>query len=177
MKIKEKYKKIVVPGMKKKFGYKNELAVPKIMKVVLNTGIGSLKDTAKKETIEKSFIAIAGQKSKVNLAKKSIASFKSRQGMPIGYSVTLRGQRMYDFLEKMIDVSLPRTRDFKGIDPNILDDSGNLTIGFKEHIVFPEASGEDTRSAFGLGVVVVTNAKSKEESLEMLKLMGFPFTI
>ncbi|MCX6731576.1 MAG: 50S ribosomal protein L5 [Candidatus Parcubacteria bacterium] len=147
----------------------------KIIKAVVSTGIGSAKEDAKKENIFKSLTLIAGQKPKVNQAKKSIASFKSREGMPIGYSVTLRGQRMYDFLEKLVKITIPRVRDFRGLSPDLIDQAGNLTIGFKEHIVFPEAAGEDVRSAFGVGVTVVTKARTKEEALELLKLIGFPF--
>jgi len=147
----------------------------KIIKVVVGTGIGSIKDEPKKQSIEKSLALIAGQKPKVNQAKKSIASFKSRQGMPIGYSVTLRGQRMYDFLEKLINITIPRVRDFRGLNLNLIDQAGNMTIGFKEHIVFPEAAVEDVRSAFGIGVTIVTSAKTKEQALELLKLIGFPF--
>jgi len=148
----------------------------KIAKVVISTGIGSKKDDkAKIEAIEKSLALIAGQKPKVNQAKKSIASFKSRQGMAIGYSVTLRRKRMFDFLEKLINVTIPRVRDFRGLDQKLIDGAGNLTIGFKEHIVFPETSNEDIRSAFGVGVTVVTGAKTKQEALELLKYIGFPF--
>lgn len=175
MEVKQKYNKIIIPEMKKKFGYKNILAVPKIVKVVVSTGVGSQKDDAKKETIEKSFLSIVGQKPKVNRAKKSISTFKLRQGMPIGYSAILRGQRMNDFLEKLINIAIPRIRDFRGLNSDLVDSQNNLTIGLKEHIVFPEASLEDVRSAFGLGVTVVTSAKTKEESLELLRLIGFPF--
>lgn len=164
-----------MPEMKKKFGYKNDLAVPKIIKVVISTGIGSAKDEARKESILKSLTLIAGQKPKVNQAKKSIASFKSRQGMPIGYSATLRGKRMRDFLEKLINITIARVRDFRGLSPQLIDQAGNLTIGFKEHIVFPETSNEDVRTAFGLGVTVVTSAKTKQEAEELLRLIGFPF--
>lgn len=174
--IKEKYEKIAVPEMRKKFGYKNNLAVPKIIKVIVSTGIGSAKDDKeKKEMIEKSFTLITGQKPLHNPAKKSIASFKLRQGMTIGYSVTLRKKRMYDFLDRLINITIPRVRDFRGLNSKSIDSSGNLTIGFKEHTVFPEASTDDIRKAFGLGVTVVTNAKLKEEALELFYLLGFPF--
>jgi len=147
----------------------------KIVKVIVSTGIGSVKDESRKENIKKSLTLIAGQKPKVNQAKKSIASFKSQKGAPIGYSVTLRGRRMYDFLEKLINITIPRVRDFRGLGLNLIDQTGNMTIGFKEHIVFPEAAVEDVRSAFGVGVTIVTNAKTKEKALELLKLIGFPF--
>jgi len=175
--IKEKYSKTAVPEMKKKFGYKNVFAAPKIAKVVISAGTGSFKDEAKKELALKAITAIAGQKPLANKAKKSIASFKLREGTPIGISAILRGARMYDFLEKLINVAIPRTRDFRGIDPKVIDETGNLSVGFKEHIAFPESAGEDVRSAFGLGVTIVTTAKSKEEARELLKLVGFPFRV
>ena len=175
--IKEKYNKIVVPEMKKKFEYKNNFAVPKIEKVIISTGIGSLKDEAKKEAIEISLRKIAGQKPRPNPAKKSIASFKLRQGAIIGYSVTLRGKRMYDFLQKLISVALPRVRDFRGLDPKSIDEAGNFSIGFKEHVAFPEVSNEDIRSTFGLNVTIVTSAKKKEEAMKLLRLIGIPFKI
>lgn len=174
--LKEKYNKVAVPEMKKKFGYKNDLAVPKITKVIISTGIGSLKDDARKISIEKSLNLIAGQKAKANQAKKSIASFKLRQGTTIGLSVTLRNKRMHDFLDKFINITIPRIRDFRGLSQKLIDEVGNMTIGLKEHIVFPETSGEDVRSAFGMGVTIVTSAKTKEEAFELLKLMGFPFS-
>lgn len=162
--------------MKKKFGYKNSMAVPKIVKVVVSVGIGSKKDDKEKiKDIEKSLTLIAGQKPKHNTAKKSIAGFKTRQGMAIGYSTTLRRKKMYDFLEKLINITLPRLRDFRGLPPNLIDNTGNLTIGFKENTVFPESNEEDVRKAFGLGVTIVTNAKNKEEAFGMLSLLGFPF--
>jgi len=173
-KLKEKYVKSVIPEMKKKFGYKNDLSVPKIVKVVIATGTGSLKDANKKDSIEKAMDSIAGQKTAKNRAKKSIASFKLREGMEIGYSATLRGKRMYDFLEKLITVAIPRVRDFRGLEPGLIDNMGNLSMGFKEHIIFPETSEQDVRDTFGLGVTVVTDAKTKKEALEFLKLMGFP---
>lgn len=176
-KFKEKFNKVVILEMKKKFGYKNILASPKIIKVIVSAGIGSFKDEAKKEAALKSLTNIVGQKPLVNKAKKSIASFKLRQGMTVGYSATLRGNRMYDFLEKLINITIPRVRDFRGLEPESVDQTGNLSIGFKEHIAFPESAEEDVRAAFGLGVTVVTTAKSKKEAFEMLKLAGFPFKV
>lgn len=173
--IREKYNKTVIPEIRKKFGYENNLAAPKIVKIIVSSGTGSFKDEAKKEAVEKSLAFITGQKPLVNRAKKSIASFKSRQGMPIGYSVTLRKSRMYDFLEKLLRVTIPRVKDFRGFNSDMIDEMGNMTIGFKEHISFPEAAGEDVRSTFGLGVTIVTNAKNKEKSFEMLKSIGVPF--
>jgi large subunit ribosomal protein L5 len=148
----------------------------RIIKVVVSAGLGSRKDDKEKmKGLEKSLSLITGQKPKVNLAKKSIAGFKLRQGMPIGYSVTLRGTRMYDFLEKFINVALPRMRDFRGLSPDLIDEAGNMTIGLREHIVFPEVSKEDIKSAFGLGVTIVTNAKTKEEAFEIFRSSDFPF--
>ncbi|TSD02319.1 MAG: large subunit ribosomal protein L5 [Parcubacteria group bacterium Athens0714_24] len=166
--IKEKYNKY-------RKNFKNVMAAPKILKVVISTGTGSAKDDNRKTSIEKSFIAIAGQKPKVNKAKKSIATFKLRQGMPVGYTATLRGQRMHDFLEKLINVSIPRVRDFRGLNSKIIDDNGSMTISFKEHIVFPEAGEEDVKSSFGLGVTIVSSAKKRGEAQELFKLLGFPF--
>lgn len=160
--------------MKKIFGYKNNMAVPRLLKVVITTGIGSVKDENRKKNIEKSFTLIVGQKPKINKAKKSIATFKLREGMPVGYTATLRGRRMNDFLEKFINVAIPRVRDFRGLDPKIIE-AGAMTISFKEHIVFPETSGDDVKSSFGLGVTIVTTAKTKKESYEFFKLLGFPF--
>jgi large subunit ribosomal protein L5 len=174
--LKEKFNKKVIPEIKKKFGYKNNLAAPKIIKIIVSTGTGSLKDNEeKKGIVEKSLTLIVGQKPIPNQARKSIASFKTRQGMIIGYSVTLRKQRMWDFLEKLIDIAIPRVRDFRGLDSKSVDAAGNLTIGFKDHTVFPEASEEDIRKAFGLGVTLVTSAKKKEEAIELFKLLGFVF--
>lgn len=162
--------------MKKKLGYKNKLAVPKITKVIISTGTGSKKDDKERlENIKKSLSLITGQKPIENLARKSISTFKLREGMPIGFSATLRKKRMYDFLEKLINITLPRIRDFRGLNEKSIDGQGNLNIGIKEHTVFPETSAEDVRSSFGLGVTVVTNAKNKQEALELLRLTGFPF--
>lgn len=173
--IKEKYDKVVVPEMKNKFGYKNNMAIPKITSVVVGTGIGSLQDDKKKEIIEKALELITGQKFKYNKAKKSIATFKLREGMSIGYSVTMRGKMMYDFLNRFINVVIPRIRDFRGLDEKIIDSMGNMTIGLRDHIVFPEVSDHDVREAFGLGITIVTTAKNREEAIEFFKLLGFPF--
>lgn len=174
--LKEKYLKEVLSEFKKEFGYKNNLAVPKITKVILNTGIGTVKEEDRKKKIEQVFTMIAGQKAKIDKAKKSIASFKLREGAPVGYTATLRGRRMYDFLDKLINVAIPRIRDFRGLKQSSIDESNNYSIGFKEHVVFPEAIGDDIRSAFGLNVTVVTSAKSKKEAFELLKKIGFPFS-
>jgi large subunit ribosomal protein L5 len=162
--------------MKKKFGYKNALAVPKIQKVVVSVATGSIKDDKKKKVIEKSLALITGQKPKLCPAKKSIASFKVRKGMPIGYAITLRGRRMHEFLDRLINIALPRTRDFKGLNPKSIDGMGNFNMGVREHIVFPETEGEELSKVFGLEITVVTSAKTQEEALELLKLLGFPFS-
>ncbi len=173
--IKEKYNKIVIPEIKKKFGYKNDLAVPKIIKVIVNTGVGSIKDEKQVEVIEKQLALITGQKPVKRTAKKSIASFKIRQGALVGYSATLRGQRMYDFLDRMLNIAIPRIGDFRGLDSKAVDEAGNLSIGFKEHTIFPEISEEEIKMIFGLQAVIVTSAKTREEALELFKLLGFPF--
>lgn len=169
-----KYQKEVIPAMREKFGYKNIMAVPTVEKVIVNTGVGRIRDEKQQEDIRKYLALITGQKPAPRPAKKAIAAFKTRQGLVVGYKVTLRGKRMYDFLSRLIDIALPRTRDFKGIATSAFDAKGNLTIGVKEHIVFPEIIGEDYRFLFGLEITVVTTAKRKEEGIELLKLMGFP---
>ncbi len=177
----EKYKREVIPEMMKKFGYKNPMAVPKIKKVIVNVGFGRMvvdKTSKEAEKIQKyifnSLALITGQKPQRREAKKSISSFKLREGMTVGARVSLGGKRMYDFLEKLIWLVLPRTRDFKGLSPKAFDKEGNLTIGFKEFTPFPEISPEKEKGIFGLEVTVVTGAKNREEGIELLKLIGFP---
>lgn len=174
--LQEKYKKEVIPIMKEKFAYKNNLAVPRITKAIVNIGIGSsaLKDVKVQETISKDLGLITGQKPVPTLAKKAISGFKTRKGMVVGLKTTLRGKRMFDFLSRLINIALPRTRDFRGLLPKSIDEGGNLTIGIKEHIIFPEISQEDIRKIFGLEITVVSNAKKREEALELFKLLGFP---
>jgi len=181
MLLKETYEKKAVPAMQKQFHYKSVMAVPRIEKVTLNTGIGRF--VGGKSTEEQKKIAadiagdmslIAGQKAVPTLAKTSIASFKSRQGMPIGVKVTLRGQRMYDFLNRLINVVLPRSRDFQGLDSKSLDKEGNMSIGIREHIFFPEISPEKVKHMIGLEITITTSAKTREECLVLLKLLGFP---
>jgi len=177
----EKYKKEVVPHMMAKFGYKNPMAVPRIEKVVVNTGIGkgiatksAGEQKKSQEMVLGQLAAICGQRPVLKGAKKSIAGFKLREGMPIGASVTLRGRKMYDFLERLVHIALPRSRDFRGIDQKSFDKAGNLTIGIKEHIIFPEVSPEEAKTIFGFEVTVVTISSSREEGIELLKRMGFP---
>lgn len=177
----EKYQQEVIPKMMERFGYKNKMAVPKIEKVVINTGFGKLIGGKIPEEQKKIYNAIledlaliTGQKPILTKAKKSISGFKIRKGTPIGAKVTLRKKRMYDFLERIIHIALPRSRDFRGIDPKSIDNQGNLTVAIKEHICFPEISPEKTKFIFGLELTVVTTAKSREEGLELLRLLGFP---
>ena len=153
------------------------MRVPKILKVAVNTGVGRIKDEKQLQEVVKMLTLITGQKPSWRPAKKAISSFKTRIGQLVGYSVTLRGKRMYDFLERLINIALPRERDFRGLDSKSFDARGNLTIGVKEHIVFPEIIGEDYKFLFGLEVTVVTNTKKREEGMELLKLMGFPIKV
>jgi len=172
--LRETYEKKVIPSLEKEFGYTNKFRVPRIVKVVVNTGVGRYPDEKQREAIQQSLIKVTGQKPVPRQAKKSIASFKTRQGQIIGYSVTLRGKRMYDFLARFIQAALPRTRDFKGIRRTSFDENGNLTVGVKEHIVFPEMIGEDIRFLFGLEITIATNAESKKEGESLLRHLGFP---
>lgn len=173
--LKEKYEKEVRPKLMKEHGYSSPLAVPRLIKIVLNSGVGRVKEEKDKEFIQKQLSLIAGQKAHPRPAKKSIASFKSRKGAVIGFSATLRGRRMYDFLSRFLNVALPRSRDFRGIPESSLDARGNLTVGLREHITFPEIIGEEVRTIFGLEATLVTNAKSREEALELYKELGLPF--
>jgi len=176
MRLKEKYKKEVIPEMKKIFGYKNDLAVPRLKKVVVNVGVGkNLKEPNFIEAVENNLMRITGQRPVKTKARKSISSFKIRKGLVIGLMVTLRGNRMYDFLEKLINVTLPRIRDFRGLSPNSIDDNGNLSIGFKEYISFPEIRPDEIEKLHGLEVSITTTSKSRKEGLELFKLLGFPF--
>ncbi len=148
---------------------------PRILKVIISSGVGSFKDKAKFKVVEDRLAKITGQKAASRGAKVSIASFKSRQGDVVGYQVTLRGKRMYDFLEKLIHIALPRTKDFRGISPKSADEMGNYTFGIKEHTIFPETSDEELKDVFGMAVTIVTTAKSKEEVISFLTHLGFPF--
>lgn len=181
MNLKEKYKKQIIPEMMKVMGYKNIMAVPKLEKAVLNTGFGKMLSGKTGDEQKKAYTAIledlaliAGQKPVLTRAKKSIAAFKLRQGMPVGAKVTLRGAKMYDLIERLINIALPRSRDFRGLDPKSIDKKGNLTIAIKEHIIFPEVSPEKARSIFGLEATVVASTRNKEEALKFFKMLGFP---
>jgi len=168
-------KKKAVPELKKKFGFKSDLAAPRLIKTVINIGLGTRYDAAQKDIIKKHLALITGQKPADRKAKKSIASFKIRKGAAIGLAATLRGKRMYDFLDKMINVALPRMRDFRGLVLKSVDKSGNLTVGFKEQTIFPEVIQETDRLIFGFEVTVVANAKTRDQAIELFKLLGFPF--
>ncbi len=156
-------------------GYKNPMQAPKILKVIVSSGVGSFKDKNKFKIVEDRLARITGQKAAPRGAKVSIANFKSRQGDVVGYQATLRGKRMYDFLEKLIHIALPRTKDFRGISKDAADEMGNYTLGIKEHTIFPETSDEELKDVFGLAITIVTTAKSKDEVLKLLTHIGFPF--
>ncbi|NUM25023.1 MAG: 50S ribosomal protein L5 [Candidatus Buchananbacteria bacterium] len=174
--LKEQYTKKIAPTLKEKFGYKNNLSVPKIEKVVLNVGTGQgLKDPKYNEAVEDTLLRITGQKPVKTISKKAISNFKIREGLVVGMSVTLRGERMYDFLTKLINITLPRVRDFRGLDLKSVDTRGNLNLGFREHISFPEIKSDEIERIHGLQITAVTNAKTHEEGLELFKLLGFPF--
>ncbi|OGZ26706.1 MAG: 50S ribosomal protein L5 [Candidatus Nealsonbacteria bacterium RIFOXYB1_FULL_40_15] len=177
----EQYIKIALPSLKEKFGYKSVIAAPRISKITVSSGAGKLvaqktSDEQKKtiQQISENIAQITGQKPIVTKAKKSISAFKLRQGMPIGVKVVLRGKKMYDFFYRLVNIAIPRLRDFRGIDKKCFDNQGNLTIGFKEQTIFPEISPEEARILFGFEVTIATTAKKKEEGVELMKLLGFP---
>jgi len=172
--LQERYKKNAIPALTKAFGYSNVHATPRITKVIVNTGVGRLRDEKQMKIVERSLSLITGQKSAPRAAKKAIAAFKTRKGLIVGYQTTIRGKRMWDFLTRLVGVAIPRQRDFQGIDPKSFDRAGNLTLGFKEHIVFPEMIGEDAPFIFGLEVTIVTTATSREEGALLLSSLGFP---
>ena len=174
--LKEQYQNEIVDAMIKKFGYKNAMEIPKLDKIVVNMGVGEASHNSKiAEAIEAQLTKIAGQKCVVTKAKKSIASYKLREGMPVGAMVTLRGERMYDFLQKLICVVLPRIRDFRGISPKSFDGRGNYTLGLKEQALFPEITYEEVDLVKGMNVSIITTAETDDEARELLKLLGMPF--
>ena len=174
--LKETYQNEIVDAMIKKFGYKNIMEVPKLDKVVINMGVGEAKENKKVlESAVADLEKIAGQKAVVTRAKKSVANFKLREGMPIGCKVTLRGERMYEFLDKLVNVSLPRVRDFRGVSNNSFDGRGNYTLGVKEQLIFPEIDFDKVNKLRGMDIVFVTTAKTDEEGHELLAQLGMPF--
>jgi large subunit ribosomal protein L5 len=174
--LKKKYDQEVVPKLIKAFQYKNVMQVPKLKKIVLNMGLGeAIQNIKVLETAAAELKAIAGQQPVVTKAKKSIAAFKLREGMPIGCMVTLRHGRMYDFLQKLVNVALPRVRDFRGISSKAFDGRGNYALGIKEHIIFPEIDYDKIDQIKGLNVSIVTSARTDEEGRELLRLLGMPF--
>ncbi len=174
--LRAKYAEDVKPALKEKFGYKNDMMIPRLNKIVLNMGVGEASHNSKiADVIEGQLTKIAGQKSVVTKAKKSIASYKLREGMPVGAMVTLRGERMYDFLQKLICVVLPRIRDFRGISPKSFDGRGNYTLGLKEQALFPEITYEEVDLVKGMNVSIITTAETDDEARELLYLLGMPF--
>jgi LSU ribosomal protein L5P len=174
--LKEKYINEIVPSLMKKFNYKSVMEVPKVEKIVINMGVGDAVQNPKAldDAVEE-LTLIAGQHPVVTKAKKSIAGFRLRAGMPIGCKVTLRGDRMYDFLDKLVSVSLPRVRDFHGVSKNAFDGRGNYTLGIREQLIFPEIDYDKVNKVRGMDIVIVTTAKTDEESRELLTLLGMPF--
>lgn len=176
VRLKEIYKKEVAPAMMEKFGYKSIMEIPKIEKIVINMGLGELKENPKGiESAVKELGIISGQKPIIIRAKRSVANFKLREGMPVGAKVTLRGKRMYEFTDRLLNIALPRVRDFRGVNPNAFDGRGNYALGIKEQLIFPEIEYDKVDKIQGMDIVFVTTAKTDEESRELLKLMGMPF--
>lgn len=174
--LKETYKNEIVDSMMKKFGYKNAMQVPKVEKVVINMGVGEAKENAKLlEAAVKDLEIIAGQKPVVTKAKNSVANFKLREGMAIGCKVTLRGEKMYEFLDRLINLALPRVRDFRGVNPNAFDGRGNYALGVKEQLIFPEIEYDKIDKVRGMDVIIVTTAKTDEEARELLTCFNMPF--
>ena len=177
VRLHEKYKKEITSVLKQKYNYKNDLEIPKLEKVVINMGVGeAVKDSKKIEAAAKELAAITGQKPVVTKSKKANASFKLREGMPIGVKVTLRKNKMYEFVDRFINVALPRVRDFRGVNPKSFDGNGNYALGLKEQFVFPEIEYDNVDSARGMDIIFVTSAKSDNEAKELLSGFDFPFS-
>ncbi|MCD2491934.1 50S ribosomal protein L5 [Lacrimispora sp. NSJ-141] len=175
--LKELYTGEIKDAMMKKFGYKNVMEIPKLEKVVINMGIGEAKENAKiLDSAVKDMETIAGQKAVLTKAKKSIANFKIREGMPIGCKVTLRGERMYEFVDRLVNLALPRVRDFRGVNPNAFDGRGNFALGIKEQLIFPEIEYDKVDKVRGMDIIFVTTAKTDEEARELLTLFNMPFS-
>ena len=174
--LKDTYNDEIVKSMIKKFGYKNIMEVPKLDKIVINMGVGEAKDNAKVlETAVKDMETITGQKAILTKAKNSIANFKLREGMPIGCKTTLRGEKMYEFLDRLVNLALPRVRDFRGVNPNAFDGRGNYALGVKEQVIFPEIEYDKVDKVRGMDIIFVTTAKTDEEARELLTLFNMPF--
>lgn len=170
------YRTTVVPALQKQFGITNVMAVPRITKITINTGIGRMnKDDKAIDKARRDLALLSGQKAVDRKAKKSVSSFKVREGMVVGLSVTLRGARMYDFIDRLVNIALPASKDFRGIDPKNVDSAGNLNLGIREHGIFPEISYETLKDIFGLQITVTTTARTRERGLALLTLMRFPF--
>ena len=174
--LKETYQKEIIDGMTKKFGYKNVMQVPKIEKIVINMGVGEAKENSKVLDAAMNDLAIiSGQKPVTTKAKNSVANFKIREGMPIGCKVTLRGERMYEFLDRLVNLALPRVRDFRGVNPNASDGRGNYALGIKEQLIFPEIEYDKVDKVRGMDIIIVTTAATDEEARELLAQFGMPF--
>jgi large subunit ribosomal protein L5 len=174
--LKRDYDERIAKAMVEKFGYKNRMEIPKLDKIVLNMGVGeAVQDKKKVETAAAELELIAGQKPVITRAKKSIAQFKLREGMPIGVKVTLRGERMYEFLDRLVTIAMPRIRDFRGVNPKSFDGRGNYALGLKEQLIFPEISYDKIDKVRGMDVIVATSARTDDEARELLRLFGFPF--
>ena len=174
--LKDLYNDEIVDALTKKFGYKNVMEVPKLDKIVINMGVGEAKDNAKLlESAVKDLETITGQKAVLTRAKKSVANFKIREGMAIGCKVTLRGERMYEFLDRLVNLALPRVRDFRGVNPNSFDGRGNYSLGIKEQLIFPEIEYDKVDKVRGMDIIFVTTAKTDEEGRELLRLFNMPF--
>ena len=174
--LKDRYVSEVVPGLRKEFGYKNPMAVPKVAKVVVNMGLGEATQNAKIVDVGADELSrVTGQKAVTTRAKKSIAQFKVREGMPVGTMVTLRGERMYEFLDRLISIALPRVRDFKGVSPRGFDGRGNYTLGLRDQLIFPEIDYMKVDKNRGMNISVVTTARTDEEARKLLQLLGMPF--
>ena len=174
--LKEVYNNEIVSAMQKKFGYKNIMQVPKLDKIVINMGVGEAKDNAKVlDAAVKDMETITGQKAVLTRAKKSVANFKIREGLAIGCKVTLRGEKMYEFLDRLVNLALPRVRDFRGVNPNSFDGRGNYALGIKEQLIFPEIEYDKVDKVRGMDIIVVTTANTDEEARELLTLFNMPF--
>ena len=174
--LKDQYKNEIADAMQKKFGYKNVMEIPKLDKIVINMGVGEAKENAKAlESAVRDMETIAGQKAVITKAKKSIANFKIREGVNIGCKVTLRGEKMYEFADRLINLALPRVRDFRGVNPNAFYGRGNYALGLKEQLIFPEIDYDKVDKVRGMDVIFVTTAKTDEEARELLTLFGMPF--